>query len=320
MDNWRHAAPVIVLVLAGVAAFFLIRGSHSHLGGRAGDEIAERIERECGDSTRAKVEPADFKNPAFSGQAAEVDFITCPSGEVNPYAELSRFESPAALRRAFETGGAKVQRDWYCVAGKDAISGDFQDFAGLCRELGGSFRCPPQCQQRVRTHRIPAVPLDRPPGRSQSPAELFNRDFQATAVTQGGQPRPIVGQTKIDVSFGKEDGFVGWSAGCNGMGAKGVRISGDQILIKGFASTAMSCPGPRAQQEQWLNTFFDADPHWELMGKDRLELTSGDKVIDLQETSPTPTCSAPAAPRGTRRSLGRAGRPARRAGTCPAPH
>ena len=74
----------IVVVLIGVAAFFWIRASHSHLGGRAGDEIAERIERECGDSTREKVKPADFQTPAFSSQATEVIFITCPSGEVNP--------------------------------------------------------------------------------------------------------------------------------------------------------------------------------------------------------------------------------------------
>jgi hypothetical protein len=158
VGNWQAAG--IVVVLAAVAAFFWIRGSQSHLGGRAGDETAERIERECGDSTREKVAPADFQARAFSSQAMEVVFITCPSGEVNPYAELNRFSSPAALRRAFETGGPRVQRDWYCVAGKEAIAGSFSDFGGLCQELGGSFRCPPACKERVRTHRIPAVPVD----------------------------------------------------------------------------------------------------------------------------------------------------------------
>jgi hypothetical protein len=158
VGNWQVAGSVVVLI--AVAAFFWVRASHSHLGGQTGDEIAERIERECGESTRKRVDPADFQAPAFSSQAREVIFITCPSGFVNPYAELNRFSSSAVLRRAFVTSGAKVQRDWYCVAGKDAIAGSFSDFAGLCQELGGSFRCPRQCQERVRTQRIPAVPVD----------------------------------------------------------------------------------------------------------------------------------------------------------------
>jgi heat shock protein HslJ len=283
--NWL-AAGVIALVLAAVAAFFWIGGSHSHLGGHAGDEIATRIERECGESTREKVDPADFQVPAFSSQATEVDFITCPSGEVNPYAELNRFSSPAVLRRAFETGGARVQRDWYCVAGKNAIAGDFQDFAGLCRDLGGRFRCPPLCEQRVRAHRIPAVPVDHPAGRVQSPAALVGRSFQATAVIHAGQPRLIVKRTPIGVSFGKQGRLIGWSGGCNAIGAKGTRITADQILVNGYVSTAAACPGPEAVQEQWVNAFFNSDPHWELAGAHRLELTSGDTVIELQEKPP----------------------------------
>jgi hypothetical protein len=130
----------------------------SSVGGSTGDKIAERIERECGESTREIVNPEDFDAPAFSGQATEVVFITCPSGYVNPFAELTRFSSSSALQRAFATGGPKVQRDWYCVAGKEAIGGDFSGFAGLCNELHGHFRCPSACQERVRTHGIPPVP------------------------------------------------------------------------------------------------------------------------------------------------------------------
>jgi hypothetical protein len=158
-----QAAGISVVVVLAVAAFFWIRGSESQLGGHAGDEIANRIERECGDSTREKVEPADFRTPAFSRQATEVIFVTCPSGEVNPYAELNQFGSAVELERAFKNSGLKVNRDWYCVAGDVAISGSLSDFAALCRDLGGAFRCPAACQRRVRTQRIPAVPVEGDP-------------------------------------------------------------------------------------------------------------------------------------------------------------
>jgi hypothetical protein len=104
--NWQ-AAGISVVVMAAVAAFFWIRGSQSHLGGHAGDEIANRIERDCGQSTRERVQPADFQVPPFSRQATEVIFITCPAGQVNPYAELNDFGSVAALERAFKAGGPK---------------------------------------------------------------------------------------------------------------------------------------------------------------------------------------------------------------------
>ena len=153
--KWQVAG--IVAVLAGVAAFFWIWSSRSHLGGHAGDEIAERIERDCGDSTRKKVDPADSQAPEFSRHATNLTFITCPSGFVNPFAELSEFSSASALERAYKTSGPKVRLSRYCVAGSAAIYGDLRDFYGLCGELGGHFRCPTPCKARVRAHRIPPV-------------------------------------------------------------------------------------------------------------------------------------------------------------------
>jgi hypothetical protein len=154
--NWQWAGSAVVV--AAVAGSFWVWTSDSDLGGHAGDEIAERIERDCTGSTRQSVDPEDFHVPAFSRQATEEVFITCPSGFVNPFAELTRFRTPAALRKAFRISGPKVDRDWYCVAGRDAIRGSFSDFVGLCGELDGTFRCPPACQERVRANRIPPVP------------------------------------------------------------------------------------------------------------------------------------------------------------------
>jgi len=155
MSGWILAG---LAALALVIAAVIVLAFESDLGGSTGDKIAEHIEQDCGDSTREKVDPEDLDVPAFSNQAMEVIRITCPSGYVNPFAELTRFTSADALRGAFQTSGPKIQRDWFCVAGREAISGDFRGFAGLCNELGGSFRCPPACQDRVRAHRIPPVP------------------------------------------------------------------------------------------------------------------------------------------------------------------
>jgi hypothetical protein len=114
--------------------------SDSDLGGSTGDNIAERIERECGESVRDRARPDDFQAPAFSRQGIDLIYITCPSGYVNPYAELTQFESGADLERAYETSGPKARRAQYCIAGNEAISGDFSGFYGLCNELGGHFR------------------------------------------------------------------------------------------------------------------------------------------------------------------------------------
>ncbi len=34
----------------------------------------------------------------------------------------------------------KVKQDAYCIAGREAIYGDFSGFHDLCKQLGGSFR------------------------------------------------------------------------------------------------------------------------------------------------------------------------------------
>jgi hypothetical protein len=149
----------VVVLLAGVA-FFVVRAIDSGLGGSTGDKITKRIEQECGASTRDRVEPEDFRVPEFENQATEVIHLTCPEGEINPYATLIRFQSPTALLRAYDAGGAKVQSDWYCIAHSEAISGDFRDFVDLCRELGGRFRCPELCRERIRTRKITPVPVE----------------------------------------------------------------------------------------------------------------------------------------------------------------
>jgi heat shock protein HslJ len=149
--------------------------------------------------------------------------------------------------------------------------------------VGGSVGCGGSGGSSPSTS---SVGMDHPGTKVQHPAALVGRSFQAIAVMHAGQPRPIVKQTPIGVFFGKHGRLIGWSGGCNAIGAKGTRITANQILVKGFVSTAAGCPGPEAEQEQWVNNFFESDPHWELTGNVRLELSSGDTVIELQEQPP----------------------------------
>lgn len=159
MSNRQAWVISVVVLLAGVA-FFVVRAIDSGLGASTGDEIAKRIEQECGASSRDRVESENFHVPQFESRAMEVIHITCPEGEVNPFAELIRFRSPAALEKAYEAGGTKVRRDWYCIANSEAIEGSFRDFVELCQQLGGRFRCPKPCRHRIRNGNLPPVPVE----------------------------------------------------------------------------------------------------------------------------------------------------------------
>ena len=50
---------------------------------------------------------------------------------------------------------------------------------------------------------------------------LWGRTFISAAVTEDGEPRPLVPDTRIRVTFEQRDGqrVAGWHAGCNHFGA-----------------------------------------------------------------------------------------------------
>jgi heat shock protein HslJ len=119
-------------------------------------------------------------------------------------------------------------------------------------------------------------------GASQDPQDLWGREFLSVGVTESGQPRPLVPDTRIRVGFGDRDGTMGWSAGCNSLGAR-VEITADRLLVKGDVwSTLIGCPEPLADQEEWLHRFFLDGPYWRLDASS-LTLTSGETVIELEE-------------------------------------
>jgi hypothetical protein len=140
-------------------------------------------------------------------------------------------------------------------------------------------------QAKVRICSLPSklkcdrifVVVDKPP----PPAGLIGRTFVSMAVTENGEPRPLVPGTRIAVSFLERDGRTGvvWSAGCNTFGAD-VEITADRLLVGVIAGTAAGCRDDLHAQDEWLAGFFGSDPRWRL--DDRLVLTSGGTVIELE--------------------------------------
>jgi heat shock protein HslJ len=122
-----------------------------------------------------------------------------------------------------------------------------------------------------------------PPGSGQPdvrPPSLVGRTFVATSVTEGGQPRPPVEGTEIEVSF-PDQGRIGASAGCNSMGGT-VEVQRRQLVVGALAMTRMSCGPERDEQDQWLAGFLEADPAFRL-GADTLHLQVGGTAIELTE-------------------------------------
>lgn len=114
--------------------------------------------------------------------------------------------------------------------------------------------------------------------------ELMGRTFTSTGATTGGEPRPLVDGEPIRLTFERSQrrDSVGWRATCNGAGSS-VEITPDRLLLGPIASTAMGCPKPSAEQDEWLSEFFEADPEW-VLDDGKLTLTAGDSVIELIES------------------------------------
>lgn len=112
-----------------------------------------------------------------------------------------------------------------------------------------------------------------------SAEDLRGRTFTSTAVTEDGEPRPLVAGTRIRLTFDEKRG-LGWRAGCNHFGAK-ARITADTLLVGQVVGTEIGCPDDLQEQDEWVIDFFDSDPIWRL-SDERLVLTSDGSVIELE--------------------------------------
>jgi heat shock protein HslJ len=125
-------------------------------------------------------------------------------------------------------------------------------------------------------------PSPPPAASEQAAGDLWGRAFSSTTATENGEPRPLLPDTRIEITFEKREdyGVVRWQAGCNTIGAD-VEITADQLLlVRTPLSTAIGCSGSHHAQDRWLTRFFESDPRWQL-SDGRLSLASGETAIDL---------------------------------------
>lgn len=115
----------------------------------------------------------------------------------------------------------------------------------------------------------------------QDPEDLWGRAFVSTEVTKDGEHRPLLLDTRIEVTFERR-GVLGFQAGCNLHGAD-LEIRSERLVVGQIESTAIGCPGGLEEQDRWLASVFDSDPRWELRG-DRLILSADRSVIELEGT------------------------------------
>jgi heat shock protein HslJ len=119
---------------------------------------------------------------------------------------------------------------------------------------------------------------------ARDPDTLWGRSFIASRVTEGGEPRPVVGRHGITVTFDRSRTrrMLYWDAGCNRFGAR-VEITATELHDVGpTAGTLVGCEPQLGQQDRWLGNFFESGPRWRLTGS-RLTLTSGRAVIKFRE-------------------------------------
>lgn len=123
------------------------------------------------------------------------------------------------------------------------------------------------------------------PQSPQSQEELWGRSFVSVAVTEDGEPRPLVSDTSIELTFEKREGEGGirWRAGCNIFGSS-VEITPERLLVRGqIGGTMQRCRDALHKQDEWHTGFFGSDPRWNL-NDERLTLTSERTIIELKES------------------------------------
>ena len=108
---------------------------------------------------------------------------------------------------------------------------------------------------------------------------LADMDFISVAVTDGGAPRPLVGHSKITLTF--TDDRLGGNAGCNHFGFN-YRIESGRLIVSDGGMTAMGCDDDLNQQDLWVFQLLGAKPAISLIGSD-LTLTSGTIVLTFRD-------------------------------------
>jgi heat shock protein HslJ len=121
---------------------------------------------------------------------------------------------------------------------------------------------------------------ERPPA-----SDLPRASFVALALSHDGEPRSIVPDTEIVITF-EDEGQIGWDSGCN-EGFSDLAIDEHRLKVDDrFGTTLVGCPGALNGQENWLIAFLTSDPEWRL-NEQRLTLQSGSRKMELALKSGT---------------------------------
>lgn len=104
-------------------------------------------------------------------------------------------------------------------------------------------------------------------------------EFLSTAVSDGGEPKKLVADTLISLTFA--DGGIRANAGCNTMSGD-VTFKDGHIVVGDLAQTDMGCPGDgRHEQDTWLAKFLGESPAYTFDGK-ALDLKTETATIALK--------------------------------------
>lgn len=114
----------------------------------------------------------------------------------------------------------------------------------------------------------------------QSPDDLRGRTFISTEVTERDRSRELVDDSVVRLEF-TADGRLIANAGCN-TGQGDVRLDDGKLVVEGYGTTEMGCPGGLNEQDAWLADFIAARPSWRLSG-DELTLSAEETRITMRD-------------------------------------
>ncbi|MEV0802711.1 META domain-containing protein [Kribbella sp. NPDC050281] len=126
-----------------------------------------------------------------------------------------------------------------------------------------------------------------------STSSPMGKTYLSTAVTEDGNPKDLVPNTRIRLEFAEqpnpnEEGprvyhCLGAYAGCNQFGASaaaGELLADGRLWIDGYFVTQQRCEPPLMAQDEWLTKFLVSQPSWHL-NHGQLTLASAGTAITL---------------------------------------
>lgn len=119
------------------------------------------------------------------------------------------------------------------------------------------------------------------------PERLQGKTFLSTKVTENGQPRDLVADSRVSLEF-TEDGRLSASAGCNNLRGE-VDLGDGRISVPDIPRTEMGCmPAELMEQDEWLAKILLSDPSWRFEQEDLVVKSGTTELVlaDREEVEP----------------------------------